>query len=76
MKTNESSADRATRVFAGLAAIIIAIVGLGLFDGEIAGVIVAAVGAVALITGAIGFCPAYMIVGMSTCPLHGSKSSS
>ncbi len=75
MKANESSADRATRVFAGLAAIFVAIVGLGLFDGEIAGIIVGVAGAISLITGAIGFCPAYMIVGVSTCPLQGSKSS-
>jgi DUF2892 family protein len=31
---------------------------------------------VALITGAIGFCPAYLIAGVSTCPLHGKPSKS
>ena len=72
----ESSADRAIRVFAGISAIIVAIVGLGLFQGEIAGIIVAVVGAVALITGAIGFCPAYLILGVSTCPLAGKQTKS
>jgi len=76
MKVNESSADRETRVFAGIAALIIAVVGLRLFKAEPAGIIVAVVGAVSLITGAIGFCPAYLIFGVSTCPLRGKPGKS
>lgn len=75
MKPNQASADRAVRVFGGLAFLFIAVVGLGLFDGMIGGIVCAAVGVIMLVTGAIGFCPAYTIAGVSTCPLAGSDKS-
>ncbi len=71
MNSNESSADRAIRVFAGIAAIFVALLGLGLLNGEPAGIVVAAVGVVSLVTGFVGFCPAYAILGVRTCPLRG-----
>jgi hypothetical protein len=42
---------------------------MGLMDGAIGGIAAAGVGAVMLLTGLIGFCPAYAIVGARTCPL-------
>jgi hypothetical protein len=70
MSGNESGADRAVRVFAGIAAVFVAVLGLGLLKGEPAGIVVAAVGAVSLVTGLIGFCPAYAILGVGTCPVR------
>lgn len=67
MRANESSADRAVRVFAGIAALVVAFLGLGLMNGEPAGIVVAVVGVIALVTGFIGFCPAYAILGSGTC---------
>lgn len=72
MKPNEGSADRAIRVFAGIAFLVVAI-GTGLFQGELVGLIVGAVGLISLITGAVGFCPAYAIAGVRTCPLSGKE---
>lgn len=68
MKLNQSSADRATRIWAGIAALFIAVVGLGVFQGEVVGIVIAALGAVSLLTGLIGFCPAYAICRAGTCP--------
>lgn len=67
MKCNESGADRATRIFAGIAALVVAFLGLGVLQGEIVGIVIAGLGAVSLLTGIAGFCPAYAIVGTSTC---------
>jgi len=59
MKCNEGSIDRGVRVVAGLALI-------GLTLTETIGVW-GWIGVVPLLTGIIGFCPAYAIFGMSTC---------
>lgn len=67
MKPNEGSADRAIRVFAGIAFLVVAIFGAGMLQGQIAGIALGVVGLVSLITGAVGFCPAYAIVGVRTC---------
>ena len=59
MKCNTGTVDRAVRVIAGLALIALAATGtIGVWGY---------IGVVALLTGAIGFCPAYAIFGMSTC---------
>ncbi len=67
MKSNESGADRATRVVVGIIALIVAFVVLDAMDGAILGIIVAVVGGIMVLTGAVGFCPAYRLVGLSTC---------
>lgn len=64
MKTNEGSIDRAVRVIAGLAL-------LGMTYGGIIGAW-GWIGAVPLLTGIIGICPAYSIFGISTCPMKKS----
>lgn len=69
MQANEGAIDRAIRVIVGLGLGALAWFVLGLDTGAIAGIIAAAVGAVMLITGLVGFCPAYKLVGLSTCPL-------
>ncbi len=61
MKTNEGTLDRALRVVAGLALIGLAATGnIGMWGY---------IGVVLLLTGAIGMCPIYTILGINTCPL-------
>ncbi len=61
MKCNSGTADRAARVIAGIALIAMAVTGtIGVWGY---------IGVVPLLTGAIGFCPAYAIFGMNTCGL-------
>ncbi|MEW5903278.1 MAG: DUF2892 domain-containing protein [Pseudomonadota bacterium] len=59
MKCNEGGIDRGLRVIVGLALI-------GLTLTETIGVW-GWIGVVPLLTGVIGFCPAYAIFGMNTC---------
>ena len=67
MKANESGADRATRVVVGIIALIVAFVVLDVMSGAVLGIIVAAAGGIMILTGFCGFCPAYKLVGLSTC---------
>ncbi len=61
MKANEGSIDRALRVIAGLVLIALVFVGPQTPWGW--------VGIVPLLTGLIGWCPLYAILGLNTCPL-------
>jgi hypothetical protein len=67
MKTNEGSADRIVRLVLGIALLGVALGVLGI--SSIGGIIAAVVGVVMLVTAAVGFCPAYAILGFKTCPL-------
>ena len=58
MKLNVGGIDRILRIVVGLALVAWALTG---------GPIWAWIGIVPLATGAIGFCPLYPIIGMSTC---------
>lgn len=60
-KTNEGTIDRALRVIVGLALIAIVFVGPQTPWGWI--------GLVPLATGLIGWCPAYTLLGIRTCPV-------
>jgi hypothetical protein len=60
MKTNEGSVDRALRIVAGLALIGLAATGTVGPWGYI--------GVVPLLTGAIGWCPVYTVLGINSCP--------
>jgi hypothetical protein len=61
MKSNEHIIDRTLRVIVGLVLIGLAATGnVGVWGW---------IGVIPLITGLIGFCPAYAIVGMSTCTM-------
>ena len=60
MKVNESVFDRGLRVVAGLILIGLAATGTVGFWGYI--------GIVPLVTGAVGMCPIYSLLGISTCP--------
>lgn len=61
MKINEGKIDRIVRVVFGLGLISIAFVGPQTPWGF--------VGIVPVLTGAIGFCPLYTLLGMNTCPV-------
>lgn len=61
MKVNEGSIDRVVRVVAGVALVGLAATGnIGLWGW---------IGALPLVTGLIGWCPAYTVLGISTCPM-------
>ena len=61
MKVNEGTIDRVLRVVVGLVLIGLAAAGTVGVWGYI--------GVVPLLTGLVGFCPAYAIFGISTCAM-------
>ena len=61
MTTNVGLIDRALRAIIGLGLIAWAVTG---------GPVWAWVGVVPLLTAGIGFCPAYTLLGISTCPVR------
>jgi len=63
MKGNESSADRIIRGILGVALLLVAF--LAVPAGALQ-IVLIVIGAVLLVTGAIGFCPMYRILGLST----------
>ncbi|WP_248885737.1 YgaP family membrane protein [Acidithiobacillus acidisediminis] len=60
--TNEGGLDRAIRVIVGVILLALVFVGPHTPWGWI--------GLVPLLTGLIGWCPAYSLLGMRTCPLR------
>lgn len=61
MKFNVGVVDRILRIVAGLVLITLAATGIiGLWGW---------IGIAPLLTGIFGFCPAYALFGMSTCPM-------
>jgi len=60
MKTNVGGPDKMLRIIAGIALIAWAVFG---------GPVWAWIGIVPLATGLLGWCPAYTMLGMNTCPL-------
>ncbi|HMX13921.1 MAG TPA: DUF2892 domain-containing protein, partial [Thauera aminoaromatica] len=60
MKTNVGGADKILRIVAGIALLAWAVFG---------GPVWAWIGIVPLATGLLGWCPAYTMLGMNTCPL-------
>ena len=63
MKINEAGWDRALRVVIGLALLSLTVVGPRTPWGL--------VGLVPLLTGVVGFCGLYRLLGVSTCPTKG-----
>jgi hypothetical protein len=63
MKVNEGTADRVIRVLVGLA-ILSALV---LIEGQARWL--GLIGLVPLITGLVGYCPVYGLLGFNTCPM-------
>jgi hypothetical protein len=69
MKRNAGGIDRTIRVIAGLALLSL------LFWGEGSARWWGVIGLIPLFTGLAGSCPAYTLLGISTCPLKGSEKS-
>ena len=61
-RTNEGFADRLIRIVAGLAILAMVFVGPQTPWGW--------VGLVALLTGMVGFCPLYRLLGINSCPVR------
>ncbi len=60
MKINEGAIDRSLRVIAGLVLIGLAATGtVGLWGY---------IGIIPLVTGAVGMCPLYSLLGINSCP--------
>jgi len=66
MKANEGTIDRILRVIVGLALISIVFVGPQTPWGWI--------GVIPLVTGLVGMCPLYAILGINTCPVNKSQA--
>ncbi len=66
--TNEGTLDRALRVVVGLGALSLVFVGPQTLWGLL--------GIVPLATGLAGTCPAYTLLGLSTCPMKKGASRS
>lgn len=60
MTINEGTADRIVRVIAGLVILSLAFIGPKTAWGYI--------GLLPIATGLVGYCPAYSLFGISTCP--------
>jgi Protein of unknown function (DUF2892) len=60
MNQNEGSVDRVIRIVLGLALLALTVIGPQTWWGLI--------GAVPLLTGLVGFCPLYSLIGIRTCP--------
>jgi hypothetical protein len=63
MKTNESGLDRIVRVILGIA--LLALYFTNVVAGGL-GIVFIVLGAVALLTGVVGFCPLYSLLKIST----------
>ncbi len=66
MTPNVGTIDRTIRIVAGLALIVLAALGTVGAWGYL--------GVVPLATGLFRFCPAYRLIGMTTCPLSTKKT--
>lgn len=62
MKSNVGGIDKILRIVAGVVLLALAIMGIGAPWTFI--------GIVPLATGLMGWCPAYSLLGMNTCPLR------
>jgi len=68
MKANVGGIDRTLRILAGIAllALVFVLEGNARWFGL--------VGLVPLATGLIGYCPAYALFGLSTCPMEAKRA--
>ena len=70
-KRNEANWDRVARVVLG---VVLLAVGLTVVDGTL-GVVLTVVAFVPLLTGIVGSCPHYSLLGISTCPVKSPVDS-
>lgn len=65
MTTNIGGIDRVVRIIVGLALIAFALFG----PADIGWKWIGWIGVVPILTALVGWCPAYSLVGLSTCPM-------
>jgi hypothetical protein len=70
MVRNEGTVDRVVRVVLGV--VLVAAWAFGGLSGTLA-VVLGVIGIVLIGTGAVGFCPIYRLLGMSTCPVPAKR---
>lgn len=70
MVRNEGTVDRIVRVVLGV--VLVAAWAFAWLTGTLA-VVLGVVGIVLIGTGAVGFCPLYRMLGMSTCPVPAKR---
>lgn len=71
MKKNEGTVDRVVRAVLAVAAIAgSAMLGFG----TVGGLVLLAVAVIMAVTAAVGFCPLYRLIGVSTCPVDAGRS--
>lgn len=70
MTCNVGGIERPVRIVLG-----ILLIGIGAFAGlpPVGTGVMLAVGTIVLVTGAIGFCPAWSLFGINTCPVNSAK---
>lgn len=71
MQKNESNVDRIVRVVVAAAALVGA---MAVGFGSVGGIVLLAVAVIMAVTAAVGFCPLYRLIGVSTCPLDTKAS--
>lgn len=71
MTANVGTADRVIRA---VLAVVAAIVGFSVGAGSVLGIVLLVIAAVLLVTAAVGFCPLYRLVGLSTAKAKQSLS--
>jgi hypothetical protein len=64
---NVGSTDRIVRFAVAAVAVVLALV---VGAGSVGGVVLLAVAAIMAVTGAVGFCPLYRLVGVNTCRIR------
>lgn len=67
-RRNEGPLDRAIRLVGGAALIAVGLTVLDGLDASVLGIVVSAFGLWFMVTGAIGFCPMYVLLGINTMP--------
>ncbi len=71
--TNEGTTDRVIRIIAGIALLVL---GWGGVVSGTLGNVLKVLGFVPLLTGLVGFCPLYRLVGIKTCHVATEHHSS
>lgn len=64
---NVGSVDRGVRALVGIVALVLALTWFHVMDGSLAGLIAGGIGIILLLTAAIGTCPLYVPLKVSTC---------
>lgn len=71
MKANTGVADRVIRLIVGILLIAGKLARVSFLAGTL-GTVLAVIGAVFIVVAAVGFCPLYVLFGISTCPRRGA----